>query len=81
MDGTDWLAMGIWMVFLLIVVVLVVWAITQWGRSPSHYPTSGKSSAREILDERFARGEIDVDEYHQRREALDKPPSPGTQPS
>ena len=50
MDGTDWVAIGIWMVFLLLVVVPLVWAITQWGRPPSHHPTSGGSSAREILD-------------------------------
>lgn len=31
MDGTDWVAIGIWMVFLLLVVVPLVWAITQWA--------------------------------------------------
>jgi len=33
-------------------------------------PTSGLSSARRILDERYARGEIDDQEYRQRRDGL-----------
>ena len=33
----------------------------------------GRRSAREILDERFARGEIDQEEYRARRRELDEP--------
>jgi putative membrane protein len=61
-----WWAMGIgWLVFLgLIVVLAVVLA--------RHYrPTGGaRRTAHDTLDERFARGEIDEDEYRSRRDAL-----------
>jgi putative membrane protein len=60
-------------VFWGVVAVLVVYVI----RNVSHRPESGttggttpQNQAAHILDERFARGEIDVDEYNQRREAL-----------
>ena len=76
MDGINWVAMGVAMVFLLIVVVLVLWAITGWPRMAGHSePQSieaGTTSARDLLDERMVRGEIDVDEYQQRRNALDQ---------
>ena len=76
MDGTNWVAMSVAMVFLLVVVVLVLWAITGWPRLAGHSaPQSteaGTTSARDLLDGRMARGEIDVDEYQQRRNALDR---------
>ncbi|SFO41149.1 putative membrane protein, partial [Pseudonocardia ammonioxydans] len=33
-------------------------------------PPQARPSARQILDERYARGEIDEDEYHHRRDEL-----------
>ena len=53
------------------VVVLVVWAVKKVGQSNSHQPASGAShppagqplSAREILDIRYARGELSREEY------------------
>ena len=49
--------MGIWMVFLLIVVAVLVWAITHWTHQASHPAplSSGTTSARDLLDERLAR--------------------------
>jgi putative membrane protein len=68
-----WLLMGLMMlVFWGIVAALVIYVV----RSVSHRPeasTGGGASADQamcILDERFARGEIDVDEYSQRRDVL-----------
>jgi putative membrane protein len=75
MDGTNWVAMGFMMVMLLVVVALVVFAVTQWSRGAStpRSDTHPARTARDLLDERLARGEIDVDEYQQRRHALDPP--------
>jgi putative membrane protein len=75
MDGTSWVAMGFMMVVLLVVVALVVFAVTQWSRgvSTARPDTHPGRAARDLLDERLARGEIDVDEYQQRRHALDPP--------
>ena len=63
-----WWVMGIgWLVFLALVVVLAVVVAR-------HYRPSGRGgtgqAALDILDDRFARGEIDEDEYRQRRDAL-----------
>ena len=62
-----------WMVFLLIVLGVVIWAIGYWSGAWGHTqrPSAGKSSARELLDDRLARGEIDVEEYQRRRSALE----------
>jgi putative membrane protein len=56
-----------WLVFLAAIVVLAVVLVRQY-RGPA---TSGRS-ARAVLDERFARGEIDEEEYRRRRDALQR---------
>ena len=58
--------MAIWMVVSWVGVVLVViWAVRALsGGGP------GRAAIR-ILEERFARGEIDRDEFEQRRSALE----------
>ena len=72
--------MGGWlfMVILPIVVVaLVAWALVAWALSTrggafrAHGDQAGKErSALQLLEERFARGEIDHEEFERRREAL-----------
>jgi putative membrane protein len=72
-----WLAMGLMMLaFWGLIAVLVVYAI----RSLRHRPVEDLSDppvpadqALRILDERFARGEIDADEYDLRRGVLRSP--------
>ena len=62
-----WWVMGIgWLVFLAVAVVLVVVLVRQFA-SPS---SRGVRSAYDTLAERFARGEIDEEEYRRRRDAL-----------
>ena len=67
------------------VVVLIVWMIVSVSHRlsapppgaeapPPHQHAGPRHSAEEILAERLARGEIDVDEYHHRLEALRKHP-------
>ena len=64
--------MGIVMLLLWgALIALVVWAVRSY-HSPA-VPSSSPQAARrsdEILAERFARGEIDEDEFRRRREAL-----------
>jgi putative membrane protein len=50
-------------------VTLVVWVLRWMGVIGPRAPKDGKS-AREILDERFARGEIDQAEYEERKLAI-----------
>ena len=62
----------------LVVIALVVYGIYERYRSRSTAPVpsvaAGAASARVVLDERFARGEIDAEEYVQRRTLLDGSP-------
>jgi putative membrane protein len=65
--GGRWVWGVLIMVVMLGIVALVVWLIVR----SSHGNAGGhSSSAREILSERFARGEIDADEYHDRLNKL-----------
>lgn len=58
-------------VFLAILVGLVVLAV-RWlgGGNGSTSPFGGRQRALDILEERFARGEIDKAEFDERRRAL-----------
>lgn len=59
----------IWMLLFWVgVVFLVVWAVRNVGDNKVHRDSSNR--ALEILDERFARGEIDSDEFNRRRSEL-----------
>jgi len=68
-----------------LLIVAVVAAIRYFGRShpggsPAEppTPTSQPPSAERLLAERFARGEIDADEYRQRLETLREGERPAT---
>jgi putative membrane protein len=52
-------------------IVLIVFAIRWFGNSlPGRNPPPGGKTALDILQERFARGEIDQAEFEERRRAL-----------
>jgi putative membrane protein len=52
------------------IVLLVRWLGGPWhGHMPGHYPPPGRTPL-DILKERFARGEIDKDEFEERRRVL-----------
>lgn len=57
-------------VLIAAVALLVRWVGGPWqGTPPSHHAPPGRT-AIDILKERFARGEIDKDEFEQRRRVL-----------
>jgi putative membrane protein len=67
--------------FFLIIVALVVWALivitrylqhhqSQPGAQAASVAASPTSDAMKILNERFARGEIDPDDFTRRRDLL-----------
>jgi putative membrane protein len=69
-SGMGW--MWIWPVLVLIGLLVVgygVWRLAQ-GDGGSRKGADADSSARRILDERYARGEIDDEEYRRRRDAM-----------
>lgn len=61
--------MLVMLLFLALIIVGVVFAVrsSEGGRTPSR---SSGGRALDILDERFARGEIDREEYEERRRIL-----------
>jgi putative membrane protein len=62
MSWFGWLVMSGWWVLL---VVGIVWLVRSVASQPA-----GQDSARRILDERFAAGDLSVEEYQARRRAL-----------
>ena len=71
----NWATMGFWgwtmmAGFWLLLALLIVWAV----RSATTAKAQGQSrggNAFQILEERLARGEIDADEYKERRAILE----------
>lgn len=64
-----WVMMIGGLVLLVVLVAAIVWAGVAFSRRDTA-PPGEQSNARRILDERFARGEIDEDEYGRRSRAL-----------
>jgi len=57
-----------WLLLTVLIVGLVVWLVVSYARPRSGMDDTG--AARRILAERYARGEVDTDEYTQRLAAL-----------
>jgi putative membrane protein len=79
LDGGWWIVMMIGMVlFWALVIVAVVWAVRAMshGNAPSTSARRGETPL-EILEHRFAQGEIDAQEFEERRATLTGGPSPG----
>jgi putative membrane protein len=58
----------VWPLLWIAVIVGLVWFFTRRRRGPGD--RNGMDRARDILAERFARGELSVDEYRQRLSEL-----------
>jgi putative membrane protein len=80
-SGADWLLMGFGMLlFWALVVAGIVWLVRNSGSDrraddaggvdPGRPADRPGPTAQEILDERYARGEIGDDEYRTRRDTL-----------
>ncbi len=79
--GGGWLMMFVMAAFWLFVIGLVVLAATGWRRrgmmSPGHHAMHGTGqdpvpgSARDLLDRRFATGEITSEQYAEMRRVLE----------
>lgn len=70
MSGVGWIAMT---VFWVALIVLVVWLVTR--AFPGDHDRDGRGgtdreTAEQILDRRFASGEIDLDTYRAMRAAI-----------
>jgi len=69
MLGFGWLGMiFFWMVLILFIILLVKWFL-QPGKSEPRNQTQGES-ALDILKKRYARGEINKEEFEQKKKDL-----------
>lgn len=73
---SSWGGMGVGMIgmalfWILVVVALALLLRNLWRRSPGSQRPPPKTSL-EILEERYARGEIDKKEFEEKRRALTK---------
>ena len=68
-DGDDWGAAAVVMIVLMVLLLAAAVAVLVAWRPWRHGPGQG-TTPLQVLDERLARGEIDVDEYRRRREIL-----------
>jgi putative membrane protein len=69
----EWILMTVVMiVFWVGLIALVVWLVRSVGANQNAVQTPATSTAKadQMLAERFARGEIDEDEYKRRRDLL-----------
>jgi uncharacterized membrane protein len=72
MNGWGWAMMVGWSLIAIGFLGIVVWFATQWGRGGAPTSTPPTKPARDVLDDRLACGDIDVDEYQRRRVALER---------
>ncbi|MDX5374364.1 MAG: SHOCT domain-containing protein [Gammaproteobacteria bacterium] len=67
--GGGLLMLLFWIVIILGIVALARWLLSSAPKDTKR-PGNGQSRALDILDERYARGEIDEDEYQEKRRHL-----------
>ena len=62
-NGYHWWWMSVWMLVPLLIVILVVWIVTRAASGP---PQPSEETPEQILKRRYARGEIERDDYERR---------------
>jgi putative membrane protein len=62
--------MIIWLIILIAIVALVVWLVRSAASPGMHHMPPRRSSGLDVLEERYARGEINRDEYLQKKRDL-----------
>jgi putative membrane protein len=60
----------VWIVILAAVVALVVWLVRSVASPAVHHLPPRRSSGLDVLEERYARGEINRDEYLQKKKDI-----------
>jgi putative membrane protein len=70
MGWTGWVLMSLTAIAFWALVVFALVALFRGSRSDPKQVRDDNDDARRILDQRFARGEIDTEEYHARQLVL-----------
>jgi putative membrane protein len=70
MSPWGWLIMtGSWLLLIAVIIAAVIWLLPRGGGPRAGRP-GGTDPARAVLDQRLARGEIDVETYRTLRDEL-----------
>jgi putative membrane protein len=80
-DGPGW-----WIVFVPLFWILVIGGLfyvlrSRGGWGPPRFVAGPRETALEVLDRRYAQGELDIDEYRERRSVLSDHDPPEAQSS
>ena len=67
MGGYGFLNIFFWILIIVGIVLLVVWLVR---RAPQWQQVRGEESAMEILKKRYARGEIDREEFEEKKNMI-----------
>ncbi len=70
MGGLAPLSFLFMIIFWALIIALVVLLIKRLAKGENILPTSHHSNALELLKERYAKGEIDTEEYEERKKVL-----------
>ncbi len=66
------LGMGWWWIIGLVFIVIIIWVVVKAINQNSHSNTQlGNKSALDILKERYAKGEIEKEEFEERKKNLE----------
>lgn len=72
MGGAGWIMGPLMMLLWVAVIVGLVVVVLRWMGGPGGGGHRSTSSVRKIIEERFARGEIDEEEFRKRKQALEE---------
>lgn len=68
--GYGGFGMIVWIIILIAIVALVVWLVRSVASPDIHHMTPRRSSGLDVLEERYAHGEINRDEYLQKKKDI-----------
>ena len=69
--GHGWgMGMGWWWIIGIIVLIAIIWPVAQGINRKNNIPREPGKSALDILKERYAKGEIDKQEFEERKRDL-----------
>jgi putative membrane protein len=70
MGGGFGMGMGWWWIIGVIVLIAIIWPMSQRFNRNNNVPREPGKSALDILKDRYARGEIDKQEFEERKKDL-----------
>ncbi len=68
--GYGLIHMIFWIVILIAIVVAIIWLVRSLAGGAGHGPHTRRSTGLDVLEERYARGEIKRDEYLQKKKDI-----------